>query len=144
MESKTCKRCGGDKPLSMFHVNRSQKDERHYICKPCNIEVVAAYNKANPEKHASHSRYARYRKDGIEMSPERFETMLEEQRFSCAICFDPLNISKGKYGLDHNHKTGEARGILCPTCNKGIGLLKDNPVVLRSAATYLDQRGYYG
>lgn len=65
--------------------------------------------------------------------------MLEEQDQSCAICytvFDPS--SRGTSAcVDHCHSTGKVRGILCGTCNTGIGLLKDNPDILKSAAEYL-------
>jgi hypothetical protein len=39
--------------------------------------------------------------------------------------------------VDHNHTTGKIRGLLCPKCNQGIGLLMDNPLFLIRAAEYL-------
>jgi hypothetical protein len=42
-------------------------------------------------------------------------------------------------GVDHNHKTGVIRGLLCKTCNVGIGYLKDSPLLLMAAADYLSR-----
>ena len=69
--------------------------------------------------------------------------MLEQQDGKCAIC--KSEDSKGKrFSVDHNHKTGEVRGLLCNPCNVAIGLLKDSPEVIDSAKEYLLKRGNYG
>jgi len=44
--------------------------------------------------------------------------------------------------IDHDHATGQIRGLLCNNCNRAIGLLKDNPQTLRQAAAYLDRFAY--
>lgn len=41
--------------------------------------------------------------------------------------------------MDHDHVTGEVRGMLCPSCNNGLGLFKDSVVHLRNAISYLGQ-----
>jgi hypothetical protein len=58
----------------------------------------------------------------------------------CEICGDLV----GRLVVDHNHATGEVRGILCTNCNSGIGKLKDSPSVLEAAIAYLTSRGHYG
>lgn len=74
------------------------------------------------------------------------EKMLSEQGGVCAICQgQPLavNASSQKiidFAMDHDHKTGKPRGLLCSHCNRGIGLLQDSPEIIRRAAAYLDQR----
>lgn len=55
---------------------------------------------------------------------------------NCAICYRP--IWQGDFRLDHDHKTGAIRGLLCDKCNAAIGFLKDNPDYCRNAALYLD------
>ena len=54
----------------------------------------------------------------------------------CDIC---QKINHGRYGLsvDHNHKTGEIRGLLCRKCNMAIGLIGDSPDTLARAIAYL-------
>jgi hypothetical protein len=41
--------------------------------------------------------------------------------------------------IDHDHTTGEVRGLLCPTCNAGLGHFKDSPELLLKAALYLQK-----
>ena len=56
----------------------------------------------------------------------------------CEICG---NTKKLVYG--HNHKTKEFRGVLCSTCNVGIGNLGDSVINLKNAIKYLESRGSY-
>lgn len=68
-----------------------------------------------------------------------YNIILENQNNSCAICKihqDNLNI---KLAVDHNHTTGEIRGLLCSSCNQGIGLLKENIFTLEEAIKYLNK-----
>jgi hypothetical protein len=67
-----------------------------------------------------------------------YERMLEEQNGVCAICSSPPpNNRKTRLAIDHCHKTGKVRGLLCDKCNRSIGLLKDDVSVLKSAIKYL-------
>lgn len=74
------------------------------------------------------------------ISLEEYNKLLEKQNGKCAICnLTPEVCNKGRYlCVDHNHQTGKVRGLLCNTCNRAIGLLKDNTEVLRRAAEYID------
>lgn len=62
--------------------------------------------------------------------------MVHEQKGLCDICYQP-NIAHRDLCVDHNHETGRIRGLLCTNCNTGIGLLKENPLILDRAITYL-------
>ena len=76
---------------------------------------------------------------------EEFDQMFENQEGLCAICSKLLCRCKGcsvprsalRPNIDHNHETGEVRGILCRQCNTGIALLHESGHVLKSAALYL-------
>jgi hypothetical protein len=63
--------------------------------------------------------------------------MLMCQNCGCAICSEKAPEHKSLC-VDHNHKTGKIRGLLCGNCNLMIGLVKDNPTILRHAITYLE------
>lgn len=59
------------------------------------------------------------------------------QNGGCAICG---KIMKDKLVLDHCHRSGKARGLLCPTCNSGLGFFKDKPALLENAVMYLSNK----
>lgn len=71
-----------------------------------------------------------------------YEKMFEEQKGLCAICltegFDMMDPEKGMIVVDHCHDTGKIRGLLCHNCNRGIGLLQDDPENLKRALEYLE------
>lgn len=64
---------------------------------------------------------------------EEYEMLLQKQHGLCAICKVPTI----KFHIDHDHKTNKVRGLLCGPCNMGLGLFKDNKVLLALAITYL-------
>ncbi len=89
-------------------------------CKPC-------YNES--------TRNAKYMKRyGI--SATQADKMKER---GCEVCGDDKKLV-----IDHNHTTGEVRGVLCHGCNTGIGHLGDNPERLEAAVVYLMRVGHYG
>jgi len=61
----------------------------------------------------------------------------------CAICGGPPS-GRGRLHLDHNHSTGRIRGLLCSTCNVGIGGLRDSTDLLMAAVEYLKKHGVAG
>lgn len=67
---------------------------------------------------------------------EDYSRMLDEQNGVCAICHSPAP-ERGRLAVDHNHATGKVRGLLCHSCNYGLGCFKDDPVYLEAAAAYL-------
>lgn len=98
--------------------------------------MAKAWQDANPEKRKA-QRLRTYR-----MTIAEYDAMLMAQNSACAICghtdqSDPKMFPH----VDHCHKTGKNRGILCSQCNFGIGKFKDSPHLLRMAAEYLESRG---
>ena len=74
------------------------------------------------------------------ISHQMYSELLKKQDYRCAICQskDPLNtFQSDKFCVDHCHKTGEVRGLLCNHCNRGIGLFNDSVENLLKAALYL-------
>lgn len=97
---------------------------------------------ANPEKSREASRKWRaanpghFRLPRYGLTPRAFEILKNLQCNACAIC--KKSFSTTPY-VDHDHTTGKVRGLLCNTCNIGLGRFKDSPVHLRAAANYLEQ-----
>lgn len=81
-------------------------------------------------------------KTNYNLTLERYAEMLAEQRGVCALCFCPeTRKTRGKefwLTVDHDHKTGKVRKLLCHKCNAGIGFMGENPDRLRAAAAYLE------
>ena len=72
------------------------------------------------------------------VSAEFLADLLREQDGRCAICMKPfVKTPRGKPVVDHDHKTGKVRGLLCDHCNAGLGLFKDNARLLLAAVHYL-------
>lgn len=66
------------------------------------------------------------------------QQLVASQCGQCLIC--QAEITSENLTVDHNHDTGRVRGILCGRCNRSIGLLQDDPAVIRSAIRYLNRR----
>lgn len=71
------------------------------------------------------------------MSQNDYNTMLYEQEDRCAICGISIEDLCGNLIIDHDHITGKVRGLLCTSCNLGLGWFKDDIVRLEKAKSYL-------
>jgi hypothetical protein len=86
-----------------------------------------------PEKLKAEHRKANLKKYyGI--TPEEHQRMVASQDGMCLICLEKPR----RLNVDHDHTTGKIRGMLCTTCNSGLGHFKDNPALLRLAIEYLE------
>lgn len=74
------------------------------------------------------------------MTPEQWETLYQEQGGACAGCGREDDGSR-KLAVDHNHKTGVVRGLLCFRCNTVVGKAGEDPAVLRTLAGYIERGG---
>jgi hypothetical protein len=142
---RVCTRCHEWKTADHFRANSNNKTSGLYsYCNPCERARGLARHKANPD--AQRWRTVRHRY-GLEKAD--YDRMLEEQGGACASCgttesshdHPRRNALSEHYWLhiDHDHETGEIRGLLCYRCNNGIGLL-GSPKALRQAADYLERR----
>ena len=76
-------------------------------------------------------------KQRYNLSIEEYENLLRSQNGQCKICKATKNKSNRRLSVDHCHKSGKIRGLLCNHCNVAIGMLKDNPELLKQAISYL-------
>ncbi|MDO0916207.1 endonuclease VII domain-containing protein [Streptomyces sp. DT2A-34] len=114
---KHCQGCGESKPHSDWHRKASAPDGLASRCRACRAV----------ENHADHLR----REYG--MTAAERDQMVAVQRGLCVICLKAPAVH-----VDHCHKTGRVRGVLCFNCNSGLGLLRDDPDVINRAADYLE------
>ncbi len=97
-----------------------------------------AYYRANKPR-LNKLRIAANRKKRYGIEPEEFLALFEAQRGLCAICAKPER-SKGKsLSVDHNHKTGRRRRLLCGNCNRGLGCFFESVELMRKAIAYLEE-----
>jgi hypothetical protein len=167
VSSKVCTKCGERKPLSDFYAMRGMRDGHRNDCIECNKAAKRARNAANPQ--LTRDRVRQWQQDNPErfkayqaeyrQRPERRRAMrdlyyrrtygvsadevderLADQNGRCAICgTQPERLAS--MHLDHDHDAGHLRGLLCVSCNQGLGQFRDDPALLLRAIVYLRQRG---
>ena len=80
----------------------------------------------------------RSKRQEISMIPEEWNCVLYKNR--CEICGKTSIENKKALSVDHCHKTGKIRGVLCQNCNFAIGLLNDSVNLLNKAIVYLKEK----
>lgn len=141
---KTCTVCNKNKPLQEFYKYQSSVDGYAYRCKVCDNKAVRKYRKKHVARFATNARNS-YLKHRYNLTSVDYEQMLRKQNFRCKICKKHVSENKGpggfgglqSFAIDHDHETGKVRGLLCNTCNRGLGLLGDSLKVLVKAFVYL-------
>lgn len=136
METKTCSRCGEEKPVDNFYSYRP-------ACKECLNEAQRRHRASRPNFHRANNLKQRY---GISL--DEFQELIARQNCACPICKVEISDTLEYKGqrpvvVDHNHETGEVRGILCWMCNLMLGHARENTDILYKAIVYLSERGAY-
>lgn len=149
-ETKKCKTCLEYKSIELFYKRAETKDGLCYSCKECQKQSKREINKNRTpeEKKILNARQYQWKK----AHPEMFLKMLLKLKYNlaieiynelkilqdnkCAICKSNLTEDK-KFGVDHCHESKIVRGLLCLTCNSGLGFFKDNLENLENAISYL-------
>jgi hypothetical protein len=73
-----------------------------------------------------------------------YDRMLAVQDGRCAICRSDTPLGRGRWHIDHDHVTGQFRGLLCNNCNRGIGYFGDDDATLSAAAEYIARHRQLG
>lgn len=126
-ETNFCIHCGLTKPAIDFYMQK-QRNKLRSICRECNKK--AKRRRATAENTRKWHLSTIY---GITV--EQYTEMYENQAQECKIChaWQPL------LRIDHNHKTGKIRGLLCNECNIGLGVFEEDIDILKSAIKYLEE-----
>lgn len=166
-ETKLCSKCHTEKPINEFHKGRAAKGCSTWckVCQKAYAASYYQRNGAkikermrdlyheSPERKAEriayqkeyHRTHVRERRNvmfrhkfGDSFDMDEYERLLEKQKGVCAIC--GKNRNNGRQSIlcvDHDHATGEVRGLLCQFCNRGLGFLGDDLEGLKKAIRYL-------
>lgn len=114
--TKNCRWCKTTKPVGEFHRDKRNTDGRMSHCKVC--------------YQAKQSQAARKRKYGL--TPEQYDAEVARCGGSCPMCGE-----SAKLVVDHDHRTGAFRSLLCDRCNRLLGVADDSVDLLQAAIDYL-------
>ncbi len=117
------------------HRNNTKRWKKAHRDK--HLEFKKKYYQTHKEQWKHNYKYKIGLKYGV--TEEEFNRMRTEQEFKCKICGKHENDQVRRLSLDHDHKTGEIRGLLCDNCNVGLGNFQDSPEILQSAINYLQK-----
>lgn len=160
---KRCTKCDKILPRDTFCKDKKRSDGKHPWCRYCvkayrikhdkkpeTIEKIRTYQREyarRPKRKQQIREYQRtdagrrvqwksklFSKYGL--TEAAYAALVESQGGKCAVCQDPL-VSTRHTHVDHCHKTGVVRGILCHNCNRALGAARDSPVILRGLIAYL-------
>lgn len=142
-ETKKCSQCKIEKSIEDFRFKKKGLPKRNAYCKPCGYKGRVKWAKKNKEKVAQIKKEYREKnrsklkmmniKSRYGLNPDQYSSLLEAQNNSCSIC-----KKKKKLFVDHCHSSGAVRGLLCHSCNSGIGFLGDTEESLKRAFKYLE------
>ncbi len=144
-ETQICKICKKELPLTRFTSSWYKRDQIHRYrkeCKDCFNKGQRKRHKDNPRSWEKTRRtcYLRWR---FGITQEDYNEMFSRQNGVCAICGQPETaMRKGKLihlAIDHDHKTGTVRELLCSKCNKALGLLDEDEDRCRSMVAYIQK-----
>jgi hypothetical protein len=143
--SPECNKTNGKRLSKEWALNNKEKvNKRAKEWRDKNLEKSRlASRKSAAKTRRDNPRVIKHRKlkSSYGITLEEFENMLKLQNGRCSICsfeFDYTSQSKGPH-IDHDHKTGKVRMILCRFCNNLLGYANDDVLILESAITYLDK-----
>jgi hypothetical protein len=139
---KNCEKCG-------CNFTGKYNSRKCSACKDqVQLKAFIAFSEKNPDYFKNH--HAQRRLDGKNLKAllmreygitvEEYQEFRRKQNDLCAICKSPEGNWKAngsKLVVDHCHKTGKVRGLLCPSCNRGLGQFEDNAERLKSAMIYI-------
>lgn len=157
MAEKMCNKCGNSYPhtAEFWPVRRRNACGLDTPCRQC-CRTAESKRREKPEVKAKNKRlcrewYARNPKATTKLtrlknygvSAEDYRRLLESQGGVCAICGKPetakIHGAVKDLAVDHCHKTGRIRGLLCSRHNTALGLAGDDPHIIEKMAAYLRQ-----
>lgn len=151
---KTCSKCKKQLALNEFQKCKATKDGLRLWCRSCRYTfeyrarkdrdkpaylakqrlVTRKYRLSDPSR-----RYKQWLKSLYGITIEELNNQSKEQGHVCAICGKAQN--NRKLVVDHNHATGQVRGLLCINCNHGLGSFLDSIKIMKEAMEYIKTNG---
>jgi Autographiviridae endonuclease VII len=146
VEAAQCRDCGENRPEAHFWA--SELRLKRPRCIACSKKRQAEWRARNREKtrrkhkgwrDANPEKTLEYSMSRYSITVEQYQDRLDEQNGLCACCGKPASTGPRRLLVDHDHNTGQIRGLLCRRCNTGIGMLGDDVEGVRRALSYLER-----
>ena len=146
MKIKKCPGCGKELPWTKEFFNSHRRPNHpnalSYYCKVCSSAYCTAWNK-KPENRIRANDIKRRNKfkTKYKISEKEIQELMNKSMGCCSICNESLITPESRisYHVDHDHKTDKVRGLLCGSCNRGLGQFRDSIEVLKNAIKYLQE-----
>lgn len=149
---KTCVTCGIEKEVDCFYVETKAPDGRRKECKQCKDKKVVsrrkdrkeewnAYMRKYNKEHPGHTKAKKYITNSTlkwryGVTLDQKTKMFHDQQGLCMICKKQMeNLTKAY--IDHNHKTGKVRDLLCQPCNTYLGYILEDNAIANSLSAYI-------
>ena len=137
-ETRECKVCEKNLPMSYFPLDNPNKDtgvdsHRRHHCQKCISKARAPPTPEQMRKKKDRDLKVQY---GISL--EEYDAMFKAQDGKCLTCMVDIS-GKTHSHVDHCHSTKKVRGLLCPNCNKALGLVGDSITILQALTAYLQK-----
>ena len=119
----------------LYHAKRMEEDKEYFKqYRAKNKKRMILYRIDHKEEGKKYNLKRKYN-----ITEKQWDELYNKQNGCCAICKKPESELKKILGVDHNHKTGKVRGLLCDNCNKGLGCFKDDKDIINNASNYLKE-----
>jgi len=144
--TKTCSTCGATKELIEFTPDRKFKDGFTAQCKKCRNARIAKNQRGDPSYREKQRLIAKEMRFGLGINT-LYDELFKRQGGVCALCGKPeTKVHKAHkcacdLSIDHDHRTGKIRGLLCHVCNTLLGRLEANIELLPKMLEYIKERG---
>ena len=115
-------------------ITRKMHPNGDTYCSECKLIRMRADRAKNPQKYLQYYKTSHRRKK-YNLEPHEYDKLMQDSNNLCMICKSPPG--RKSLHIDHDHKTGKVRGLLCQKCNVGLGNFNDNVDLLNKAISYL-------
>lgn len=130
-------------PTTIEHRERKNAGHRRWRARyPERVKAAAArsylrHRDARRQANVFHQLERTWRTHGLTL--DQFHALYESQDMACAVCGDELSTNKQAIHIDHCHRSGRVRGLLCGGCNVGLGMFRDEPQRMQRAIAYVTE-----
>ena len=136
---KICLKCGELKDFELFPVINKKMGYRSSYCKVCANKIRENSRKLKGVEPIRQR--AKWLKSSFGISVDQYNDILLLQDNKCAICGRTEELDGKNFAVDHDHKTGKMRGILCKRCNLLLGKFENSTGNMEGAISYLQKYG---